>query len=191
MYKNIIKNNIFNISEYIEFINNILKECTVKITGEVGFVKKSSAGHVYFSLKDENSVLDCVIWSYQYKMCGINIEEGMQLIAIGESSIYAPTGRFSFKASKIQLVGQGELKKQYDQLKQKLERQGFFERELELKDYPQNIGLITSKHGAVIHDFLNNLGKFNFKVEFIDSRVEGIEAVDHEGRRFFRIILSF
>jgi exodeoxyribonuclease VII large subunit len=178
MYKNIIKNNIFNISEYIEFINNILKECTVKITGEVGFVKKSSAGHVYFSLKDENSVLDCVIWSYQYKMCGINIEEGMQLIAIGESSIYAPTGRFSFKASKIQLVGQGELKKQYDQLKQKLERQGFFERELELKDYPQNIGLITSKHGAVIHDFLNNLGKFNFKVEFIDSRVEGIEAVD-------------
>lgn len=178
MYKDIIQNNIFNISEYIEFINNILGECTVKITGEVGFVKKSSAGHVYFSLKDENSTLDCVIWNYQYKMCGINIEEGMQLLAIGESSIYAPNGRFSFKASKIQLVGQGELKKQYDQLKFKLEEQGFFKRKIELKKYPQKIGLITSKQGAVIHDFLNNLGKFNFKISFIDSRVEGIEAVD-------------
>jgi len=178
MYKEIIKNNIFNISEYVEFINNILKKCTVKITGEVGFVKKSSAGHVYFSLKDEKSVLDCVIWNYQYKTCGIDIKQGMQLIAFGESSIYAPSGRFSFKANKIQLIGQGELKKQYDLLKQKLDNQGFFERKIELKKYPQKIGLITSKHGAVIHDFLNNLNKFNFQISFIDSRVEGIEAID-------------
>ncbi|HOI59831.1 MAG TPA: exodeoxyribonuclease VII large subunit [Candidatus Pacearchaeota archaeon] len=179
MYKEILKNNIFTVSEYIEFINNILLSCEAKIEGEVDQVKKSSKGHVYFSLKDKNgSILDCVIWNYYYRICSINLEEGMHVVITGAPSVYAPTGRMSFKASLIELVGEGALKKQYEELKKKLEKEGLFNRQLELKKYPKVIGVITSKHGAVIHDFLNNLGKYNFKIEFIDSRVEGVEAIE-------------
>lgn len=179
MYKEILKNNIFTVSEYIEFLNNILLNCEAKIEGEVDQIKKSSKGHVYFSLKDKNgSILDCVIWNYYYRICGINLEEGMHIIITGVPNIYAPTGRLSFKASLIELVGDGALKKQYEELKKKLEEEGIFDRELKLKKYPKVIGVITSKHGAVIHDFLNNLGKYNFKIEFVDSRVEGVEAIE-------------
>lgn len=179
MYKEILKNNIFTVSEYIEFINNILLNCEAKIEGEIDQIKKSSKGHVYFSLKDKDgSILDCVIWNYYYRICGIDLEEGMNVIITGIPSIYAPSGRISFKTSLIELVGEGALKKQYEQLKKKLEKEGVFDRQLELKKYPRVIGIITSKHGAVIHDFLNNLGKHNFKVEFIDSRVEGSEAIE-------------
>ena len=179
MYKEILKNNIFTVSEYIEFLNNVLLSCEAKIEGEVNQVKKSSKGHVYFSIKDSNnSVLDCVIWNYYYRICGIDLEEGMHVVLSGIPNIYAPSGRLSFKASLIELVGAGALKKQYEELKKKLEKEGVFDRQLKLKDYPKNIGVITSKHGAVIHDFLNNLGKYSFKIEFIDSRVEGVEAIE-------------
>jgi len=179
MYKEILKNNIFTVSEYIEFLNNFLEGCEAKIEGEVSQVKKSSKGHVYFSLKDKNgSILDCVVWNYYYRLCGINLEEGMNIIVGGTPNVYAPSGRLSFKASTIELMGEGALKKQYLELKNKLEKEGVFDRELELKKYPKNIGIITSKYGAVIQDFLNNLGRYNFKIKFIDSRVEGSEAIE-------------
>ena len=179
MYQEILKNNIFSISEYIELLNTVLVGCTAKVEGEVNQIKKSTKGHVYFSLKDEKgSILECVIWGYYYKICGLNLEEGMKIIASGVPSVYGPSGRLSFKASLIELKGEGELKKQYDQLKEKLEKEGLFKRELELKKYPKKIGVITSKSGAVIHDFLNNLQKYNFKIKFIDSRVEGAEAIE-------------
>ena len=179
MYKKILENNVFTVSEYIEFLNNVLSNCNAKIEGEVYQLKKSSLGHIYFSLKDKNgSILNCIIWNYHYRMCGINLEEGMHIIITGKPNVYAPSGRLSFVASFVELVGDGALKKQYEELKARLEKQGAFKRKLEIRKYPKVIGVITSKHGEVIHDFLNNLGKYNFKIEFIDSRVEGGEALE-------------
>jgi exodeoxyribonuclease VII large subunit len=76
-------------------------------------------------------------------------------------------------------MGEGELKKQYEELKRKLEKEGLFDesRKKEIPLLPCNIGIITSKEGAVINDFLNNLGQYGFKIKLVDSRVEGIEAV--------------
>lgn len=185
MLKKILKNSVFTVSEYIEFLNNILSECQAKIEGEIDQVKKSSKGHVYFSIKDENgSILDCVIWNYYYKLCGLDLKEGLRVIVSGAPDIYPKSGRLNFKTSFIELLGDGALKKQYEELKEKLEKEGAFERKLKIKKYSKTIGVVTSKHGAVIHDFLNNLGKYGFKIEFIDSRVEGMEAIED-------LILSF
>lgn len=176
-----LKNNIFTVSAYISILNGILTLCEAKIKGEVGEVKKSSAGHVYFSLKDkkDNSVLSCVIWNYDYRICGVELEDGLEIIANGSPDIYAPNGRISFKAKTIQLVGEGELKKAYDKLKKKLEDEGVFneDRKRDLPFFPQKIGVITSRYGAVINDFLSNIGHYGFKIKFIDSRVEGQEAI--------------
>jgi exodeoxyribonuclease VII large subunit len=85
----------------------------------------------------------------------------------------------SFICDTIELAGEGALKKEYDRLLKLLTAQGLFEptRKRPLPQYLRRIGVITSKQGAVIHDFLNNIGKFGFQIEFIDSRVEGQLAV--------------
>ncbi|HOS87948.1 MAG TPA: exodeoxyribonuclease VII large subunit [Candidatus Pacearchaeota archaeon] len=178
--KDLLTNNIFSVSAYLTVLNSILGACEAKIKGEASEVKKWNSGHVYFSLKDkkDGSVLNCVIWNYDYRLCGLELQDGMEIIATGAPDIYKANGRLTFKAKTIRLVGEGDLKKQYEELKKKLESEGIFseERKKPLPLFPKNIGVITSKQGAVINDFLNNLGRYGFKVKMIDSRVEGEEA---------------
>ena len=172
---------IFSVSEFIALLNIGLKSSKAKIIGEVGEAKAGPTGHVYFTLKDEKdqSMMNCIIWKSRYGLYGIKLQEGMKIMASGYPEIYPLSGRLSFIAETIELAGEGELKKQYDELKKKLEREGVFaaERKRLIPRYPQKIGVITSKQGAVIADFLNNIGKFGFKIKMIDSRVEGQEAV--------------
>lgn len=173
---------IFSVSEFIQLLNIGLKRSRVKIVGEVTQSQAASSGHVYFTLKDETdgAVLSCIMWKSRYGIYGIKLEMGMKIIAQGYPEVYAASGRLSFIAETIQLAGEGELKKQYEELKKKLTAEGLFapERKRSIPQYCQKIGVITSKHGAVLADFLNNLGKFGFKIKMIDARVEGQEAVE-------------
>ena len=177
-----LENKIFSVSEFIQLLNIGLKSSEAKIIGEVTESKVYSSGHVYFTIKDEKdgAVLNCIIWKWRYAMYGIKLEAGMKILASGYPEIYAPLGKLSFIAETIEPAGEGELKKQYDQLKKKLAEEGLFapERKRQVPKYPQNIGVITSRQGAVLADFLNNIGKFGFKIKMIDSRVEGQEAVE-------------
>ncbi|MFZ3058052.1 MAG: exodeoxyribonuclease VII large subunit [Minisyncoccales bacterium] len=179
--KELLENNILSISAYLKLLNGILNSFEARIVGEVSEVKISSVGHVYFSLKDkkDKSVLSCVIWNNDYRLCGVELKEGLEITARGIPDVYPPTGRLSFKAKTIQLMGEGELKKEYEKLKKKLEDEGLFdlEKKKEIPSFVKRVGIITSKQGAVISDFLNNLGRFGFQIKFIDSRVEGLEAV--------------
>jgi len=172
---------IFSVSEFVSLLNIGLKSSKAKIIGEVGEAKSGPTGHVYFTLKDEKdqSMMNCIIWKSRYQLYGVKLQEGMKIMASGYPEIYPPSGRLSFIAETIELAGEGELKKQYDELKKKLEKEGVFavEKKRPIPRYPQRIGVITSKQGAVIADFLNNIGKFGFKIKMIDSRVEGQEAV--------------
>lgn len=179
--KDLLENNILSISAYLKLLNGILNSFEARIVGEVTEVKISSVGHAYFSLKDkkDKSVLSCVVWNYDYKLCGVDLKEGLEIVAKGIPDVYPPTGRLSFKAKTIQLMGEGQLKKEYEKLKKKLEDEGLFDlsKKKEIPPFVRKIGIITSKQGAVISDFLNNLGRFGFQIKFIDSRVEGLEAV--------------
>ncbi len=179
--KEMLEKNIFSVSAYLKLLNSILNSFEGKIVGEVTELKRYSSGHVYFSMQDkkDGSKINCIMWSYDYNLCGLELNEGLEIIASGAPDVYPTTGRLSFKVKTVQLVGEGELKKEYEKLKKKLEDEGLFadERKKELPLFPKKIGIITSKQGAVINDFLNNLGRFGFEVKFIDSRVEGQEAV--------------
>ncbi|PIU16379.1 exodeoxyribonuclease VII large subunit, partial [bacterium (Candidatus Gribaldobacteria) CG08_land_8_20_14_0_20_39_15] len=172
---------IFSVGQYIEAVNIALDRFKVKITGEVTEVKVAASGHCYFTLKDKdaNNALDCIIWKYNYGICGVKLEEGLEVILSGKGRLYNVSGRFSFVADTVELKGEGALKRAYEQLKNKLEAEGVFveERKKPLPEYPQDIGVITSKHGAVINDLLTNLGQFGFKIKIVDSRVEGQEAI--------------
>lgn len=171
---------VFSVAEYIEVLNVFFKAQAARITGEISELKRAASGHVYFTVKDKNApgVIDCIIWSRNYELCGVALEIGMEVILNGHPNIYAPSGRLSFVADTVELVGEGALKKAYDELRKKLEAEGVFaeSRKRALPDYVCRVGVITSMKGAVIHDFMNNLGRFGFEVRAIDSRVEGQQA---------------
>lgn len=172
---------IFSVSDYIKIVNQGLKTFRSKIIGEVSEVSLGPTGHVYFTLKDEKdgSIIKCIIWKTRYDIYGVELKEGIKIIATGYPEIYAPWGKLSFKSEVIEHAGEGTLKKEYEKLKEKLTKEGLFEevRKRTIPKYPQKVGIITSKQGAVLADFLNNLGRFGFKIRMIDSRVEGQKAV--------------
>ncbi len=171
---------VFTVAEYIEVLNTFFKAQEARIAGEISECKRAASGHVYFTVKDKASaaVLDAIIWARNYQLCGVALEVGMEVILTGHPNVYAPSGRLSFVADTVELVGEGALKKAYDELRRKLEAEGLFapERKRALPEYVQRVGVITSLKGAVIHDFENNLGKFGFIVNVIDARVEGAQA---------------
>ncbi|HHE76481.1 MAG TPA: exodeoxyribonuclease VII large subunit [Candidatus Parcubacteria bacterium] len=171
---------IFSVSDYIKIVNQGLKGFRAKIIGEASEVGFGPTGHVYFSLKDEKdeSLINCVIWRGNYNLYGIKLEPGMKIIASGAPSLHQKYG-FKFIAETIELFGEGRLRKEYERLKKELMSEGLFsvERKKPIPEFPKRIGLITSEGGAVIHDFLNNLGKYGYKIKFFDSRVEGQDAV--------------
>ncbi len=172
---------IISVSEYIDLLNNVLINISAKMIGEVGEVGTDAKGHVYFSMRDEKdkSVIRCIMWASKYTMFGIKLEEGMKVIIHGHSDIYKPKGSLSFIADTIELAGEGELKRKYEALKKKLSEEGYFDKERKktIPAYVKNIGIITSKQGAVLGDFLSNVGKHGFNIKLIDSRVEGAEAI--------------
>ena len=169
-----------SVSAYLNFLNQQLRKFRARIQGEISSVKIKD-NVVYFSLKDseDESVINCLIWKRDYELSGIDLEFGMEIIAEGFPDVYKPSGSLAFKTSLVELVGEGALKRAYDQLKKKLDAEGLFleERKKEIPDFPQKIGLITSETGAVIHDFQINLGRYGFNIKFVDSRVEGQSAV--------------
>jgi len=171
---------IYSVSEFLDYLNDKLVGEEIKLKGEVTSVDERERV-VYFNLKDkeDGSVLNCLIFRYQYEVSGVKLEIGNEIIVSGYAEIYKPMGKLSLKASVIEVAGEGALKKVYEELKRKLEKEGLFSPEIKkpVPDLPQTIGLITSNQGAAIGDFTMNLGNYGFKIKFINSSVEGKQAV--------------
>lgn len=171
---------LYTVSRFLDLLNNNLRAFGARIQGEVSSFDLRG-NYLFFSLKDkeDESVLSCFMWDNDYRLYGIELEAGMEIIIDGFPSAHKPTGKLSMQVSAIELVGEGALKKAYDELKKKLEKEGLFaeERKKAVPTLPRKIGLITSETGAVIHDFLNNLGKYGYHIKFMNSRVEGQIAV--------------
>lgn len=171
---------IFGVGEYLDWLNQKLLSAEAKIKGEVSSVD-DRGNYLFFKMKDKNgeSLINCFIWRNDYQISGVEIEIGMEIITWGYPSVYPSSGQLSFQTKLVELVGEGALKKAYDELKQKLEEEGLFapERKKPIPDFSHKIGLITSHQGAAIGDFTSNLGSYDFQIKFYDSRVEGKQSV--------------
>ncbi len=178
--QNIFETKPLTVTEFINQLNSRIRSLNVKVIGEIGRVDEKN-GHRYFSLKDENNTgtLNCIIWRSKYEMFGLDLKEGAKVIVSGRPEVYPANGKLSLICDTVELAGSGALKKAYDALLKKLTAEGLFadERKRKLPQFPRVIGVITSKQGAVINDFLTNIGKFGFIIEMIDARVEGQLAV--------------
>ena len=171
---------VISVGDYLILINSRINDMRASVKGEVTSIN-SRQGYLFFTIKDaeEDCLLECFMWDRDNKESGIEIIQGIEIVVHGFPSIYPKSGRFSFRTDAIQLVGEGILKKRYDELKKQLESEGLFAlgRKKSLPNYPQKIGIITSKDGAVIHDFQSNIGRYGYKITLFDSRVEGVMAV--------------
>src|SRR3989344_2079832 len=167
-----------SVSEYLDTLNGGLANFSGRVIGEVTEVQMyPGRAYLFYKIKDKENeaILTCFMGKRDYPLSGVALDVGVEVIVSGTPGIYKPYGRFSFNVKTVELVGEGALKKQYEKLKAQLDKEGLFaeSKKRPLPLLPQRIGLITSKDGAAIGDFLANIGKFGFKITMIDSRVEG------------------
>lgn len=173
---------IIGVSQYLDKLNTTLKGERARIVGEVsGFQEYPGRTYLYFSIKDskDQSTVKCFMWKRDFKISGVALADGMEIIITAYPNVYKPNGGLTMQVEMIELVGEGALQIAYLKLKKKLENEGFFDesRKRPLPDFPHKIGVITSKSGAVINDFLTNVGKFGYEILFVDSKVEGQDAI--------------
>ncbi|MEI6296676.1 MAG: exodeoxyribonuclease VII large subunit [bacterium] len=172
------KKDFFTVGEFLESLNEYLKSKKNFVVGEVTEFKAHDKW-ASFSLKDkqDGSILKCFLSIWTYRKSGVLLEDGMEIKVGGFPRIYKLAGTFSFNVESIEPLGEGSLKKAYVLLLKKLELEGLFARKRPFDKFIKRVGVISSKDGVVIHDFLRNLKPLGFKIDFYNSRVEGADAV--------------
>lgn len=175
---------IYTVSELTSEIQSRLESAYpfIWLTGEVANFTRSSAGHLYFSLKDENAQISAVIFKGQARQIKFQLESGLKLVGFGRISLYPPRGTYQVILEYVEPLGKGSLQLAFEQVKARLQAEGLFDLHSKkpLPFLPKRITLITSPFGAAIHDMLKVLRRRypNLAVEIAAVRVQGDGAAE-------------
>ena len=131
----------------------------VEVEGEISQVTYHHTGHIYFSIKDENSILNCAMWKSNANNLKIKLKQGDKVVVYGALSVYTPRGEYKLIAYKITPAGIGELQAAYEKLKQELLNKGYFDNKKPLPKYPTKVAIITSIPSAALSDMLKIASK--------------------------------
>lgn len=133
----------------------------IHLKAEVSALKMHSSGHLYFSLKDADAVIDAVCWKYVAQKQKIRLEDGMEIRCTGQVTTYPMRSKYQFIVEQFELAGIGELLKLLEERKKKLAEQGFFDlsKKKAIPFIPKLIGIITSPTGAVIQDMMHRINQ--------------------------------
>lgn len=179
-----------SVSEAMKYAKESLEGVFVRLVGEIcELSNKRGYKAVYFSVKDNESVLPCQIWINRFNKLGIELQVGQLVELTGRFTLYAPKGRMNFEVRMIELAGEGKLRMQVANLARKLKAEGLMDpqRKLAIPVYPEKIGVVTSPRGKAVHDVLRTLRtRFPLaEVKLAGITVEGPKAVDEilEGMR--------
>jgi exodeoxyribonuclease VII large subunit len=150
---------ILTVTELNKSIKDIVEQNFryVNIIGEISnFKAHSASGHFYFTLKDEDSQISAVMWRTRAQGLIYTPEDGMKVLVSGRITVFAARGSYQVEVWEMKPQGIGELQLRFEQLKRKLMDEGLFDQEHKkpIPKYPQNIAILTSGTGAVIHDFI-------------------------------------
>jgi exodeoxyribonuclease VII large subunit len=152
------------------------------VTGEVTNLRLQSSGHVYFTLKDAEAQLSCVLFRGEAQVERSLLQDGRKVTLQGDVTVYEPRGQYQLRVTQVELQGTGALQVAFEKLKQKLNAEGLFapERKRPLPRYSQRIGLVTSPTGAAIRDVLHVVERRNPALEIIlaPCRVQGAGAAE-------------
>ena len=174
----------FSVSQLNEYIKMLLEGnpnlSDLWVQGEISGAKLYSSGHLYFSLKDTDSVISAVMFKNSMMRMEFEPENGMKVLVHGRVSAYPPRGQYQFIADRMIPDGAGALAVAFEQLKAKLDAEGLFDpaRKRPLPSHPRRIGVVTSPSGAAVHDIIRVAKKRCPSTEILifPSLVQGAEA---------------
>lgn len=157
---------VLTVNQLNRYIKSIIeydpKLNSVYVCGEISnFTNHYRSGHLYFSLKDENSLIRAVMFRSSAQRLRFEPRDGMKVLIRGRVSVYERDGQYQLYAEDMQPDGVGALQQAYEQLKEKLAKEGLFDSQLKkrLPVYPKVIGVVTSPTGAAVHDIINILSR--------------------------------
>ncbi len=149
----------YTVSELTEEIKAILEDdfFDIKVIGEISNLSTPLSGHSYFTLKDKNASIRCVLFRSQKNLLNFNFKNGDEVLVRGRISVYSPRGEYQIIVDYLEAYGTGKLFLQVERLKQQLEKEGLFSEchKRSIPAYPEKIVVITSKTGAAVRDILN------------------------------------
>ena len=175
---------VWSVSQVNLFIKNLLDETPqlsgLLVRGELSNYKVYPSGHHYFTLKDSEGAMRCVMFRGAASKLRFRPENGMQVIVSGRVGVYPRDGAYQFYCTSLSADGIGDLYVAFEQLKEKLSREGLFDpaHKRPLPAYPQRIAIVTSGAGAAVHDMIRILRRRYpiAKVLLLPVRVQGVEA---------------
>lgn len=150
---------ILSVSEISGAIKKLVEETfeSVKVIGEISNFKPHVSGHWYFTLKDENSQINCTMWRGINNLVFFTPQDGMKVVVSGKISIYSPRGTYQIDVRSMKPAGEGELQQAFEKMKQKLYNEGLFDDKFKktIPEMPENIGIITAIDGAALRDMIS------------------------------------
>ena len=172
------------VSEVTNYIKRMLDNdfilSNLSVKGEISNLKYHGSGHIYFTLKDSNGKVNCVMFKGNALILDFELEEGMEVIIKGRASIYPATGSFQLYCDEIKKEGLGDLFIKFEKLKEKLSKAGYFDEanKKPLPRFPEKIGIVTSPTGAAIKDIINVSARRSTLVDLVlyPAAVQGIGA---------------
>ena len=177
---------VLTVSQLNEYVRRTLAGdpmlTRVTLRGEISNFKRHSAGHWYFSLKDAQARIGCVMFRQYADTCSLPVSDGMRVVATGSVGLYARDGQYQLYVSQLRADGVGDLYQQFEMLKQRLASEGLFDASIKrpLPRLPRRVGIVTSPTGAVIRDIQNVAWRRNPRARLLlyPASVQGARAAD-------------
>ncbi len=176
------QNRVVAVSELSELLKNLLEDSFPDLTveGEVSNWRPAPSGHVYFTLKDRDAMLQAVMFKGKAMRLNFRPSDGMLVRAHGSLSLYAARGQYQLIVDSMQAAGEGDIRAALEERKRKLSAEGLFDpdRKLPIPPFPARVAVITSPTGAALRDILNVLARRapHLRITILPSTVQGDDA---------------
>lgn len=179
------KPTIYTVTQISRLIKETLEDNLpprLTVSGEISGWKHHTSGHCYFSLRDEDVILPCVMWASKFNKVKFQPENGMATLASGHIDVYLPGGKYQLYVDKLEPAGVGALQLAFEQMVKRLTAEGLFKEEHKkpLPPYPSRIGIVTSESGAAVHDIIDSIRNRwpCVKLLFYPAAVQGEDAAE-------------
>ena len=183
-----------SVSQLNDYISNLITDnpllSNVQVIGEISNLKYHSSGHVYFSINDDNSKVNCFFPASYVKNLAYELGDGLEVIVTGSINVYKKGGYYSLFVRELSVSGEGNLSQAFQLMKEKLEKEGLFDKKYKkpIPIFPNKIGIVTSETGAALQDILkiitsrNNVCDimiFPVKVQGEGAAIDIAEMIDY------------
>ena len=175
-------NKVYNVTLLNQYIKNLIegdfKLANVLVVGEICNLNKHYTGHYYFSIKDENSKISCMMFSFNASRINFDVKNGDEVLIKGYVSVYEKNGSYQLYAQQMEPYGKGKELLKLEELKKKLKEEGIFDLEKKrLPKFPTKIGIVSSKTGAAVKDVIHSISnRYNPEILIFPCLVQGENA---------------